>query len=90
MRNANINAVGRILQQKSIRVGEMEAMKPDERTSSVQEIQDFLTKVCVHARAGRACMHVQENPRVVWVNTSEQLGPPLSTPQHTYMCSFIR
>eukprot|EP00750_Incisomonas_marina_P010092 INCI16240.3.p1 GENE.INCI16240.3~~INCI16240.3.p1 ORF type:complete len:714 (-),score=145.80 INCI16240.3:2064-4205(-) len=45
IRNANIVSVGRILQQKSIRVGEMEAMKPDERTSSVQDIQDFLTKV---------------------------------------------
>ena len=45
IRNANIVSVGRILQQKSIRVGEMEAMKPDERTSSVQDIQDFLLKV---------------------------------------------
>jgi len=45
IRNANIVSVGRLLQQKSIRVGEMEAMKPDERTSSVQDIQDFLVKV---------------------------------------------
>ncbi len=45
IRNANIVSVGRLLQQRSIRVGEMEAMKPDEKTSSVQDIQDFLTKV---------------------------------------------